>query len=155
MADRRTNILFNTDWITILIYLLLVIMGWINIYAAVYNEDHQSIFDLTQKYGKQLLWIGAAILLGIIIFLIDSKFYSLFSYPIYIVIVSLLIFVLVFGKEVHGAKSWFDIGPFRLQPSEFAKFATVLALSRFLSSYNLKLQKLSSLIIAGVIMFAP
>src|SRR5680860_1568478 len=97
---KRNNIWANIDWVTILIFLLLVFMGWINIYAAVYNEEHQSILDLSQLYGKQLIWIGAALLIGFIILIIDTNFYVFFSYIIYGVIVSLLILVLFIGKEV-------------------------------------------------------
>ncbi|MBU0764966.1 MAG: rod shape-determining protein RodA [Bacteroidetes bacterium] len=126
-----------------MLYLLLVFLGWLNIYAAVYNEEHQNILDITQKYGRQLIWIGAAILICVIIFVIDSKFYSSFSYFIYGFIVLILMAVLIFGKEVHGARSWFEIGAIRIQPSEFAKFATALALSRYLSQENIHLDKVT------------
>ena len=152
---RRKNIWNNIDWITIIIYLVLVFFGWINIYAAVYNEEHQSIMDFSQRYGKQLIWIAASIFLIILIFVIDSKFYSFFSYFIYGLSILLLIVVLIFGKEVHGAKSWIEIGPLRFQPSEFTKFATNMALAHFLSSYNVSLKKFKDLIIALIIIFIP
>lgn len=155
MVTRRVNILMNTDWLTVLLYMILVFMGWINIYAAVFNEDHYSIIDISQKYGKQLLWIFASIAIIIIIFIIDSKFFSFFSFLIYGAVILILIAVLLFGREVHGARSWFEIGQFRLQPSEFAKFATCLALARYLSTYNFKLHKFRSIITIGAIMFAP
>ena len=151
----KNNTLANIDWLTVGLYFLLVFLGWINIYAAVYDQDHQSIFDISQKYGKQLMWIGAGVILIILIFLIDSRFYTAFPFPIYILVMLLLIFVLLFGREVNGARSWFEIGPFRLQPAEFAKLATALALSKFLSSYNLKLLKPRNLLIIGAIMFFP
>ncbi len=147
--------LANTDWITVGIYLLLVILGWINIYSAVYSEEHQSILDLSQRCGKQLIWIVAALLLAITIFLIDSKFYSFFAYILYGIVILLLIAVLLFGKEIHGARSWFQFGSFHLQPSEFAKITTCLALARYLSSYNLKVKSFkTSLWILGII-FLP
>lgn len=120
-------------------------MGWLNIYAAVFNENHQSIFDLTQSYGKQLLWISAGILLAITIMIVDSKFYVAFAYVFYAAVIGLLVFVLLFGKEVHGAKSWIEIGGFALQPAELGKFATNLAVAKFISQYNFKMHKLSSL----------
>jgi rod shape determining protein RodA len=135
---RSINILNNTDWVTVGIYLVLVILGWINIYAAVFDEQHESILDLSQRYGKQLIWIIAAIVLAITIFLIDTKFYSFFAYFIYAIAILLLIGVLVLGKEIHGARSWFQIGSFHFQPAEFAKIATSLALAKYLSSYNVK-----------------
>jgi len=152
---RTTKLIENIDYITIGLYFLLVLMGWLNIYSAVYNDQHTSIFDITQRYGKQLMWIGASVVLITIILLIDSSFFPMFSYPIYIFTVLLLIAVLLFGKEVNGARSWFQIGGFRLQPAEFTKFATNLAFAQFLSSYNFKLLKIKNLIIVGFILFFP
>ena len=152
---KNNNKLANIDWLTVGLYFLLVFLGWINIYAAVYNDAHQSIFDVSQKYGKQLMWIAAGTIILILIFLIDSKFYTAFPIPIYIFVMLLLVFVLLFGREVNGARSWFEIGPFRLQPAEFAKLATALALSKFLSSYNLKILKFKNLLIIAAIVFFP
>ncbi|MFC2112012.1 rod shape-determining protein RodA [Bacteroidota bacterium] len=152
---KSYNILSNTDWISVSLYLLLVFLGWINIYAAVYNEDHQSILDMSQRYGKQLLWILAALVLSIIVFLIDSKFYSFFAYFLYGIAIFLLLAVLIFGREIHGARSWFQFGSFHLQPSEFAKIATCLALAKYLSSYNLKIKTLKSSLIILAIIFLP
>jgi rod shape determining protein RodA len=152
---RSINILANTDWFTVGLYLVLVLLGWINIYAAVYNEEHQSILDLSQRYGKQLVWILAAILLAVIVFLVDSKFYSFFAYILYGIAILLLIGVMLVGKEIHGARSWFQFGSIHLQPSEFAKIATCLALARYLSSYNLKIKSLKTSILVLCIIFLP
>lgn len=152
---RKVNLWYNIDWWTILLYVLLIIMGWINIYAAVYNEDHHSIFDVTQRYGKQLIWIGAAVVLIFIILLIDSEFYVFFAYIIYGFFVILLLSVLVFGKEVNGARSWFEIGSLRIQPAEFAKFATNLVVAKYISSFNIKVQKFQTLFIVGILLFIP
>ncbi|MBI4649478.1 MAG: FtsW/RodA/SpoVE family cell cycle protein, partial [Bacteroidia bacterium] len=141
--DRRSNIIANIDWLSVALYLSLVILGWMNIYAAVYNEEHQSIFDISQKYGRQLLWIGAGLLCSVIIFIIDSKFYSSFAYVIYAVVILVLLSSLIFGKEIHGAHAWFQIGDFHIQPSEFAKFATSLALARFLCNEYVQLDKIT------------
>ena len=137
---RKTDILAKTDWLTVGLYLVLVFLGWINIYSAVYNEEHQSILDLSQRYGKQLIWILAALVLAVIIYLIDTKFYSFFAYPIYILSVLSLILVFVVGREIHGARSWFQIGSLNFQPAEFAKIATCLGLAKFMSAYNLKIK---------------
>ena len=152
---RRVSLIKNLDWWTIALYALLVFLGWINIYAAVYNEEHQSIFDISQRYGKQLMWIGAASILAIIILIIESKFYSAFAYPTYLFMIFLLIAVLVLGRDVKGARSWFELGPIRFQPAEFAKFATCLAISRYVTQYNFKIHKIKSLFISGVILFTP
>lgn len=111
-------------------------MGWLNIYSAVYDDSHSSILDFTQKYGKQLMWIGASILIIFILLITDSKFYSAFAYPMYIIGIILLISVLFFGIEVNSSKSWFQIGDFRMQPVEFTKITICLALAQFLSSEN-------------------
>ncbi|MDX5428833.1 MAG: FtsW/RodA/SpoVE family cell cycle protein, partial [Bacteroidota bacterium] len=115
------------DWTLVLLFLLLVLMGWLNIYAAVYNEEHSNILDVSQKYGKQLIWILTSLGIAGSILLIDGRFFEKLAYPIFITTCALLVLVLLFGKEVNGARSWFAIGSFSLQPSEFAKFATCLA----------------------------
>ena len=106
--NRQSELLKNIDWLSIFLYTLLVFMGWLNIYAAVYDESHSNILDIDLKYGKQLLWIGAAFVLGIFILLTDSKFFTAFSFVIYGLTVGLLAAVLVFGVESHRARSWFE-----------------------------------------------
>ena len=134
---------------------MLILMGWLNIYAAVFNEEHRSIFDITQRYGKQLIWIAATVILILVILIIDPKFFSTFAYGIYALSLLFLIGVLIFGKEISGSRSWFQIGSLGIQPSEFAKFATALALSKYLSTFNFSLQKVKSLIISLVIILTP
>jgi len=150
---NRNNIWANLDWLTIFLYLLLVFLGWINIYAAVYNEEHSSILDMSQRYGKQLIWIIAAFVLAAALVIIDSRVYVSFAYVFYGLIILLLIGVLLFGQEIKGSRSWFQIGGFAVQPAEFAKFTTALALAKFTSSYNFKLAQLKSLaVIAGILL---
>lgn len=114
----------------------MVISGWINIYSAVYNEEHSSIADMSQRYGKQLLWIILALMIGFFILVVDSKFYVTFSYVIYAFLIFMLILVLFFGREVNASKSWFVIGSFAIQPAEFAKLGTSLAFAKLLSGFN-------------------
>lgn len=152
---KRNNVWANLDWVTVSLYLLMMFLGWLNIYAAVYNDEHQSILDLSQRYGKQAIWIFAAIIIAVGIVIVDSKFYISFAYPIYLLVIFLLVTVLLFGAEVKGARSWFQIGSFALQPSEFAKLATALALSKYLSSYGFKVHSMKSLAITGAILFVP
>lgn len=153
--SRKIDIIGSIDWLTIGLYALLVIAGWVNIYAAVYNEEHRSIFDLSQRYGKQMIWIFMAIVIALIIFAIDEKFYSFFAYILYAITILMLLAVLVVGKEINGARSWFAIGEFQIQPSEFAKIATALALAKFMSVYNFKLLKPRSLITILMLVFLP
>ena len=152
---RRINIWTSVDWLTVALYLLLVILGWINIYAAVYNEEHQSILDFSMRYGKQLIWICAALVIALLIFIIDVNFYSYFAYAIYGLTILMLILVLFFGVEVNSAKSWFQFGSFRIQPAEFAKIATALAIARYLSAYNVQINTFKSYWRLAAIILAP
>jgi rod shape determining protein RodA len=124
------------DWIVVLLYAGLVLFGWLNIYAAVFNEEFGNIWDTSQEYGKQLLFIGAGVVLILVVLLSDARLYELFSIPIYLVTLALMALVLVAGKEVGGNKSWLVLGGFTLQPSELAKFGTALVLSRYLAFKN-------------------
>jgi rod shape determining protein RodA len=133
----------------------MMFIGWINIYAAVYNEEHKSILDFTQQYGKQLIWIFAAIFIAILMINTDSKFFVTFSFPIYIFFILVLLSVLVIGSEVKGAKSWIQLGNFSIQPSEFMKMATSLAIARYISSYNFKMHSWKSLLTLAGIIFVP
>lgn len=153
--SRKIDIIGSIDWLTIGLYALLVIAGWINIYAAVYNEEHRSIFDLSQRYGKQLIWILMAVVIALVIFAIDEKFYSFFAFILYAITILMLLAVLVVGKEINGARSWFAIGEFQIQPSEFAKIATALALAKFMSAYNFKLLRPRSLATIIILIFLP
>ncbi|MFN8437601.1 MAG: rod shape-determining protein RodA [Cytophagales bacterium] len=137
----RTEDDFTTsiDWITIGLYCLLVLMGWLNIYAATYDpEMNYSIFDLSQNSGKQLLWIGTSLLLMTVILLVDYKVIDFMTFVIYGFIMLVLAFVLVAGVTVNGSKSWLVVGEFRLQPAELAKFATALAMGKIYNNNTLK-----------------
>lgn len=133
----------------------MVAIGWFNIYAAVFNEEHKNIFDITQNYGKQTFWISGAILIALIILVIDGKFYAAFSYPIYIFFLFTLVAVILFGTVIKGSHSWFKIGTFAIQPAEFAKFATNMALAKYLSTLDIRMQNIKTKIIAGIITLIP
>ena len=154
--NERNSIIGKIDWITVLIYLALVIIGWFSIFSARYDEMHPSIFDLSQVYGKQLLWIGASLLIGFIILLIDAKFFNAFSLWIYVFFLVSLFVVLVYGKATKGATSWIDLGGgVKFQPSEFAKMATALALAGYLGRLDIDLQKRKHQIVAAVLVLIP
>jgi rod shape determining protein RodA len=133
----------------------MIAMGWINIYAAVFDEGHPNIIDFSQRYGKQLLWIIATIVLAIFVVVIDNRFYFFFSYFIYGGFIFLLLLVLLLGKEINGARSWFEFGTLSFQPSEFAKFATGLALARYLNSRSQDLTNFRTLFPAIIIITIP
>jgi rod shape determining protein RodA len=139
----------------VLLYLVMVLLGWINIYAAIYDEEHSSIFDLSQRYGKQMIFIGSSLLLALIILLTDAKFFSTFSMIIYFVTIAALVAVLIFGKEIAGSKSWFQVGNLSIQPAEFAKFATSLAVANYLGGSNINFHKFSSVFKAFLILAIP
>ena len=156
MANRNKDaVLQNIDWILVSLYLILVIMGWFNIYAAVYNEEYKSIFDTSQSYGMQLVWIGSSLMIAFVILVIDGEFFPKFAWVLYAAFILLLIVVIFAGKEVKGSKSWIELGSFRIQPAEFAKFATNLALAKYLSNINIKFEKLNTKLIAAAIFAVP
>ncbi len=141
MQSRRASLIGSLDWLTVVIYLLLVLVGWVNIYSAGYSEESSSMFDLSQQYGKQILWIGMATVLAIFTMTIDQRFFETFAFVIYGVCMLLLMSVLVLGVEVNGAKAWLDFGFVRLQPAEFAKIGTALALAAWMSRYSFNMNR--------------
>lgn len=153
--NRNSNILNRIDKTSIVLFLLLILMGWINIYAAVFNEEHAGLLDFSQRYGKQFIWIIASIVLAVFIIIIDNRFYFFFSWFIYGASMLLLVLVVVFGKEINGARSWFEFGAISLQPSELAKFSTALALASYLNTKRQDLTKLMVILPAFAIIMFP
>ncbi len=151
----RNKLWANIDWITFFVFLLLALLGWINIYAAVYDDSHKSILDISQRYGKQMLWILAALVIGFAILIIESNFYVFFAWAFYGLTIFLLILVLFVGVEINGSKSWFIIGDFQIQPSEFAKFSTSLAVAKLMSGYNFRFGSPTGLLRVGVVILLP
>jgi len=152
---QRGLIFKRIDPVVTVIFICLLIMGWISIYAAGYTPEHPNIFDQDKEYGKQFIWILLCLLLAAVVLMIDTDLVSNSSYIIYGFVALLLVLVLIFGKEVNGAKSWFGVGSFGIQPSEFAKFGTALALAKFLSTSNIKMQDFSTKIKATMILAFP
>ena len=149
------GIFYRIDWILVGIYVALVFIGWMNIYAAVFNENHHHIVDLTQKYGKQMVFIIAAMLLALGTLIIDPKFFSQFAWFIYGFFLFTLVIVIFSGREVAGSKGWFAIGGFGIQPAEFAKMATVLALAKYLATLDVNIARFRSLVTATAIILLP
>ncbi|MCH2034856.1 MAG: rod shape-determining protein RodA [Tenacibaculum sp.] len=155
MRQLKNNIFANIDWITIFIYIALVGFGWMNIYAASSTDTSRELFDFSTRYGKQMIFICLAFPLSIIVLFLNSKFYEQFSSLLYLFSLLLLAGVLVFGKKINGATSWYNFGGIGLQPSEFSKAFTALALAKLMSDrqYNLKLVK--NQVKAFIIIFLP
>lgn len=144
------------DWVTIGLYFLLVFLGWINIYAAVYDEQNpKNIFDLSINSGIQLVWIGTAVLIIVLILVADYRLFENLSLVLYAFFVVLLILTPFIGKEINGQKAWFEIGSFRLQPAEFAKFATALALAKLMEANTFDLSKVKYQLRAVGIILLP
>lgn len=154
MNNQNRNFFFNVDLLTILLYLSLLAVGWFNIHAAVYNED-EALINLASNSGKQLIFIIIAIITGVVILLLDNKFMFAFTPVFYGITIFLLVVVLVVGRNVGGNQAWIPIGSFRLQPSEFAKFATSLLLARHLSVSNARLTELKTLLPTLAILAVP
>ncbi|MGR3812057.1 rod shape-determining protein RodA [Jiulongibacter sp. NS-SX5] len=153
---KEINIRRGIDWVTVLLYLALVLIGWFNIYAAVYKpEEFMTIFSLSHNAGRQLMFLGLAVFLVIFILFIDYKVYDSFAYIFYGAMIVLLIATIFIGSDVKGSKSWIKLGSFSLQPAEFAKLVTALALSKYLSSQTVNLKKFSDLIKALALVFIP
>ncbi len=145
----------NIDWTLVLIYVSMLLFGWLNIYAANYGEGSYNLLTMAAEPGKQLFWIGTSFLWIFLILILDGKFYTTFSYLIYALMILFLVGVIIVGKEIGGAKSWYSIGSFSMQPSEFAKVGALLALSKYLSQLNINLKKIHTQIKALSIISLP
>ncbi len=145
----------GVDWVTVLIYGILVIFGWLNIYAANFNPETQVFFSVHAEYFKQLVWIGISWLFAFLILQVDSKFFVEVSYFFYGFAIFMLFLVILFGREVNGAKSWFELGPVRFQPVELAKVATALVLARLMSRYGFSFEKRRNWIRLGLVLLLP
>ena len=143
------------DWITILVWFVLCLIGWFNIYAAVYDPENPEIFNMATNYGKQSVFIVSAAVLGITILVIDAKFFASMAPVIYFITLILLVVVLFVGRNVGGNQAWIEMGGFRLQPSEFAKLATCLLVAWYLSEQSNKSPTLKTLLLGSVIVAVP
>lgn len=155
MRSQEENILSNIDWKIVAVYIVLVLFGWMNIYSAVYDEAAAGVFDLERQHGKQLLWIAIAFVTAIFTLIIDSRFFSSTAYIIYGAVLCLLVVVLFTATVTKGATSWISIGSFKLQPSEFAKFATALTFAKYLSAIDVDIRNKRTKIIAWSIILVP
>lgn len=155
-TDAGISVFKSIDWITILLYLLLVSAGALSIYAASYDFDNASLFDLNEFSGKQILWIGLSLVLGTVILITDYRIYRTYAYPIYIAVLLLLLVTIFVAPDIKGSHSWLVFGPVHLQPAELGKFATSLALAKLFDSYNFSLNaKINNYYKALIIIFLP
>ena len=153
--NQRTNIWSAVDWWTVLMFLLLALFGWVNIYGAGYNYEQTSIFSFANRAGKQFVWICTAMVLGMVILLIDEKTYDMFGYWLYGAMIVLLLLTPLLARDVKGSLSWINFGPINLQPAEFAKCFTAIAVAKYMGRFEYRLRGWRDLVMPGVLVLLP
>lgn len=151
---KNDSLLSKLDWPLFISFLILVVLGLATVYSVAFNEEHPSIFAFSEKYGKQIIWLGASFFIGLLIFLIDADYYSKIALPVYISVLFLLVIVL-FMPPINGARAWLGVGSLGVQPAEFAKIATALLLSKYISELVVKFQTIKTVLTACLILFVP
>ena len=155
-GHRGRRLTKTIDWSLVICWLIMIIIGWVNIYASVHSSEPASIFDWECRSGKQLVWMGSALCIAcIILFVIPSRFYEGFSVPIYMFVIGLLVAVIFLGIEVKGSRSWFEFGPVRFQPAEVSKIATSLLLATYMSQLGYRIGRIKDFIITALIILVP
>ena len=151
---KNDSLLSKLDWPLFISFMILVFLGLATVYSVAFNEEHPSIFAFSEKYGKQIIWLGASFFIGLLIFLIDADYYSKIALPVYISVLVLLVIVL-FMPPINGARAWLGVGSLGVQPAEFAKIATALLLSKYISELVVKFQTIKTVLTACLILFVP
>ncbi len=146
----------RVDWFIVTMYLIFVVLGWVNIYAASFDlENAVSMFDLSGRAGMQLVWIGTSLVLAFVLIKIDTSFYEIYAFVAYVIGIALLIITLIVAPDIKGSRSWLVIGPVRLQPAEFMKFIIALTLAKIFNVYNFHLMERKNLIIVFTLILLP
>ncbi|HLU87734.1 MAG TPA: rod shape-determining protein RodA [Taishania sp.] len=151
---ERDKLTSNIDWPILITYFIILVMGLMTVYSTAYDENHPSIFDFSMLYGRQVMWIGISLFLGLLVFLIDSEIYRKFSIPIYLATLLLLVVVL-FTPPINGARAWLGVGSFGIQPAEFAKIGTAILLSSYINRLNIKHQNIKNVMLCLLIIVLP
>lgn len=150
--NRQNNIFSTIDWLSVILYFALVIFGWMNVFAVNFNHNDVVIFSMSKRYTMQALWILICSMVIIVLFVLDGRIYSFLAYPAYVIGLLMLLSVLAFGTTINNSKSWIVLGPISLQPVEFAKAATILALAKYLSGFNVKITRRKDILVTlGII----
>ncbi len=153
--DNKGTLFGNVDWWTIGIYIVLMGMGWLSIYGATHSVEQADLFAMSERASMQIVWIGTALCLGMVLLIIDDSFYDTFAYIIFILLLLLLIGTIFNPHQIKGSRSWLVLGPIRLQPAEFAKFATALALAKLMSVYGFSVHRMKDFAMAIAIITLP
>ena len=154
MSSNR-SIISGIDWWTIVLFIVIALFGWLNIYGSSYSFDQTSIWDFSNRAGKQLVWLATAVVMGAIILMIEEKTYDVLGYIFYAAMVVLLIITPIFARDIKGSYSWLTIGPISLQPAEFAKCFTAIAIAKYMSRYGYKVRDLRDLIVPFLLIGVP
>ena len=154
-GHRDRGFFKSIDWRLVICYLLLVFIGWVNIYASVHSSDPASIFDWTCRSGKQAVWMGTAFIIAIVILLMNPRIYESLAVPIYLFVGALLVAVIFLGIDVKGSSSWFEFGPVRFQPAEISKISTSLMLAAYMSQQGYRIGRMRNFIVTALIILIP
>ncbi|MCD8292185.1 MAG: rod shape-determining protein RodA, partial [Prevotellaceae bacterium] len=155
MATRRDSIWKSLDWLTVCLYLLLIIGGWFTVCGACYDFDEPGFFDFSTRAGKQFIWIICSFGLGFVLLMLEDALYDMFAYLIYIGMIILLVVTIFIAPDTKGSHSWLILGPVSLQPAEFAKFATALALAKYMGAYGFTLKQWRNLAMVAFLILLP
>ena len=155
MVTRNDSLWKTLDWVTICIYLLLIVAGWFSVCGASYDYGDRDFLDFSTRAGKQFVWIICSFGLGFVLLMLEGRMYDMFAYIIYIGLILLLIVTIFIAPDTKGSRSWLVMGPVSLQPAEFAKFATALALAKYMNSYSFSIKKEKCALVLGLIIFLP
>lgn len=156
LGHRSRGLAQSIDWSLVICYLLLILIGWVNIYASIHSTEPSSIFDWSCRSGKQAVWIGTSfVLAGIILFALNPRIYEGMSVPIYLLTLGLLVAVIFLGIEVKGSRSWFEFGPIRFQPAEISKISTSLLLATVMSQLGYRIGRMRDFIVTALIILVP
>lgn len=154
-TDRHTGVFRSLDWWTVIIYLALLVLGWLSVCGASYTFEEPDIFSLETRSGMQIVWIAVSITVSFIIMLLDDRLFDTFAYIIYLILLIILFLTIFNPHEIKGSRSWLIIGPFSFQPAEFAKFATALALAKLMSTYGYDIHNWKHFGAALMLVFLP
>ena len=154
-GDKEKGVLRSMDWWTICIYVALLTFGWISVCGASYTFGETDVLSLDTRSGMQVVWIGTSLCIGLVLLLLDDRYYDTFAYVIYGLLL-LLLFATIFNPhEIKGSRSWLVLGPLRLQPAEFAKFATALAVAKYMSTYGYNIHRVKDFVATLALILTP
>lgn len=155
MAIRNVNLWRSIDWLTVILYFVLVTFGWLSICGATYDFGDPNFLSFDTHTGKQLIWMGCAVVIALVLLNIEKKYYEMLAYPIYVAFILLLVVTIFVAPDIKGSHSWLAFGPIRIQPAEFSKFATALCLARLLSTYGFSMERRSDMVKMIAIVVLP